>query len=233
MNKKLNIREILKRYKVKDLYSPVCGECVFDPSSPGEVIRVKPKKFFGCFDFYADGRYLRAGDICLLFPSRDLYAKHPLDAEKAWKEWIDENTKHAIKTWEDMCNNPVTSPTDIGFVNDFEKLIADYGQNEAVSVKSTLAHFKIRLLIAEAYGGNPTTDDKLKGVYWFIALRRTEIGTKPTGYGDADPIDVYHSMYAERASECIDPIAFHAKEQAKEFISHESNRQLIRDFYMV
>lgn len=231
MNNKLNILESLKGHENHKCYSPLCGECELYISFVNSSNLFKSENGKNIL-FFNDGR-CKDGGVCLLFPSRELYEKYPLDAAKAWEEWVDENTGHVIKTWEDMCNSPVTSPTDIGFVNDFEKLIEDYGQSETASVKSALAHLKIRLLIAEAYGGNPTTDDKLKGVYWFIALRRTEIGTKPNGCGDVDPIDVYYSMYAERASECIDPIAFHSEEQAENFISHESNRQLIRDFYMV
>lgn len=216
MSNKLNIREILKGHKNHKCYSPLCGECELHTSfiDASNLFKSENGKRILFFD---DGR-CNAGGVCLLFPSRELYEKYPLDAAKAWEEWIDENTEHAIKTWEDMCNDPDTSTTDIGFVNDFDDLIADYGQSETASAKSALALLKIRLLIDEAYGGNPCADDKLKGAFFFI---------------DIDRFVENYLLYVERAADCIDPIAFHTKEQAEEFISHESNRQLIRDFYMV
>ena len=124
-----------------------------------------------------------------------------------------------IKTWDDLCNHPDTSPTDIGFFNDFEKLIEDYGQSETASAKSALAFLKIRLLIAEAYGGNPTFDEKNDWDFEHFGMKFTD---------DGEPW-----VCSSIADEQVKDIAFYTDDQAEEFMSHESNVQLVKDFYMV
>lgn len=122
-----------------------------------------------------------------------------------------------IKTWDDLCNHPDTSPTDIGFVNDFDKLTEDYGTHETRHAKSALAFLKIRLLIEEAYGWNPSFEEKNDWNIWKFGIKFNEEG----------------EPWVCETDEWIQGIAFYTEAQANDFLSHESNVQLVKDYFMV
>ncbi|MDE6008731.1 MAG: hypothetical protein K2G90_05940, partial [Muribaculaceae bacterium] len=83
--KELDLRQLLKDCKNETFYSLIEGEAKFKQI---EDIEVK----CGCFKYHFSG-YLSGRSLdgaCLLYPSRALYEKYPLDAKKAWGEWASE-----------------------------------------------------------------------------------------------------------------------------------------------
>lgn len=216
MNNKLNIREILKGHKNHKCYSPLCGECWLCSSVTDKTNLFKSDNGSDILVF--NNGKCNSGGVCLLFPSRELYEKYPLDAAKAWEEWVDENAKNAVKTWEDIEADPENYGGTCNCIADIESermFSIAFGNT---LTKSAIALLKIRKLIDVAYGGNPKFDDKLDQCkeFWFISFREES-----------------HELFVQKGYGCIDQVAFHTEEQAEDFISHPSNRCLIRDFYMV
>lgn len=77
-----NVAEILKNCrKGTTLYSPLCGECIFDAIFES-IIHVKSKEGDQSYAFYSDGRFTPKGEI-MLFPSSDQrdWSKFKLDPE--------------------------------------------------------------------------------------------------------------------------------------------------------
>lgn len=219
MNNKLNIREIIECHNKESLYSPMCGECKAHlfVRAPGVVVTSKVNQVL--YTFCENGCFI-GGCQPMLWPSRKLYEEYPLDAELAWEEWLEDNAKRVVKTWEDIGDDPEN-------FNGASSCISNIESNVLFSIvfgkeltKSAIALLKIRKLIDVAYGGNPTFDEKVDPTkeFWFISCHSDR-----------------HEFYVQKGGvcTCTDTITFYTKEQAEDFISHESNRQLIRDFYMV
>lgn len=221
----MGLKKILKEYlgnKVgMTLYTPICGDVTLISVRNDRII-VGSQEDGESLPFTHSGEYVFGGRRhCSLFPSKELFQRYPLEPDEAWDEWERELNSDIseIKTWDDMCNHPNTSPTDIGFVNDFEKLIEDYDQSETDSAKSALALLKIRLLISEAYGGNLSTEE-------WKDYNRNKFKVE-YDYAFRNPYIVCSS------GDFFNPISFKSIEAAEEFLSYGSNLELVKDFYMV
>ena len=87
--KELNLCEILKGYEGDIFYSPAYGDVALN------FITDTVLGFSAEFSTDEKGRIRFNKEIhspeCMLYPSRDLYLKYPLDAKKAWGEWIEAN----------------------------------------------------------------------------------------------------------------------------------------------
>lgn len=101
--KELNLCELLKDCVYENFYSPICGKCEykesFEDSETMLFEAVKEEEHGGhqSLIFDAEGRNNEHG-ICLLFPSKDLYEKYPLDAYSAWMEWAESRkSKYNVK----------------------------------------------------------------------------------------------------------------------------------------
>lgn len=93
--KELNLCEILdgKDGKGLKIYSCISGEdelseVIPEESNPG----VLPFIRVGEFVYHPNGTLFDGeGGTCLLYPSRESYLKYPLDAKKAWQEFVEAN----------------------------------------------------------------------------------------------------------------------------------------------
>lgn len=82
--KELNLLKLLKGCEGEKIYSLILGECTVEELEDGIVVRDRTNH---TTDFYIDGTLFCYEECCLLFPSRVLYEKYPLDAYTAWMEW--------------------------------------------------------------------------------------------------------------------------------------------------
>lgn len=212
MSKEFNLCEILRDRKGMKLFSTVGGECVFQFVSK-DLTHPLVVSSPGDFDepFMSDGRSYKSGEI-VLFPSREFYLKYPLDAPRAWGEWL-ESQKSAVKTWQDL--------EVFGIPEHLAAITTQYDQLQRdvpTVIRSAVALLKIQYLIDAGYGGNVTNDEWEKNcvkcsIYYNHKNRELTV----------NPWSVHQQT----------TFSFHSKEQAEEFISHESNRQLLKDYYMV
>lgn len=85
--------------------------------------------------------------------------------------------------------------------------------------KSALAFLKIHLIISKEYGGVPTLEE-----YSALGLSKSFYTIIPNILTGKMVVDVSPSIL---------PVTFHTKEQAKEFIEHPENIQLLKDYYMI
>lgn len=97
----LNLRGMLEGHEGDTFYSPAWGENIVITPHPEDGFRITPKDLHGrtkgYLDIGLDGKADKDGCV-LLFPSRALYEKHPLDAKRAWAEWQEgQNRKTFIK----------------------------------------------------------------------------------------------------------------------------------------
>lgn len=85
-DKELNLCEILKGHEGLQIFSLIEGEVAIRYISlnrDGTSIQLG-------YYYRANGTFSGGdGTLCLLYPSRKAYLKYPLDARKAWQEWID------------------------------------------------------------------------------------------------------------------------------------------------
>lgn len=164
-------------------------------------------------NLYKDGRYDIHGE-CMLFPSKD---------QRDWNKWLKEPKPEAPKIWSDYI---------IANRDNFDKGICDYcvdvsGTNNngwtrrnTPIEKSALALLKIHLLIEVGYGGNINKEewDNQKTKYLICPFHHT------TYYFDI----ITTQFYPDKSH-----IAFHTEEQAKDFLKHSENIQLLKDYFMI
>ncbi|MDE6246659.1 MAG: hypothetical protein K2M41_02300 [Muribaculaceae bacterium] len=77
--KELNLCELLKGYEGISIYSPTFGERIVRNILPDRLCD-------STFICYKNGRIWEGGEV-IIYPSRALYEKYPLDAYLAWMEW--------------------------------------------------------------------------------------------------------------------------------------------------
>ncbi|MBD5173824.1 MAG: hypothetical protein HDT08_04215 [Bacteroidales bacterium] len=100
--KELNLCELLKGCEGDWFYVVPCGEMELKGT---RGIGLKPLHFsrdtINCLT-KADGRAYEDG-CCIIYPSRTLYEKYPLDPAKAWDEWVSERMP---KRWRAKSSSP-------------------------------------------------------------------------------------------------------------------------------
>lgn len=208
MKEEFNLCEILKGHEGMKMFSTMIGECIFvGIDEDDKEMPIEVRRNVTSSEWYnKDGRWYKGGEIAL-YPSRELYLKYPLDAPRAWMEWQAEGGLR-IKTWEDLVDAdraiPVTVTTDYYYQTKIER--------------SALALVKIHQVIDAGYGGTSALNDIQRGEFVFGIC-----------YDYCDK--KFHVGGFDRAVTL--PFMFHTDEQAKEFLSHESNRKLLEDFFMV
>lgn len=86
----LDLTFLLKGYKGIKFFSTLFGDTEIIEVYPNDCIDVCP---YGCHDevatIFINGNFGKDGQ-CVLYPSRALYEKYPLDGFKAWAEWAQE-----------------------------------------------------------------------------------------------------------------------------------------------
>lgn len=207
MNTELNLCEILKGHEGEIFYSPICGNIILDKITKDNIILYSINKMFK-FTFNKNGTYYSFGEI-MIFPYKDQYD---------WNKWIKEQKQKQVpKTW-----NELQDRLGIQFMFTDCK---EHNRGENMNIhpnkpieKSALALLKIHQLIEVGYGGNITKEEFKNNEYKFIISVDISIN-------ELNIISICHNT--------PNPIAFHTREQAKEFISKPENIELLKDYFMI
>lgn len=94
--KELDLCELLKDCEGEEFYCPIWGGTVICEIAKAGY-RIEPKdKMRGYLNIGFDGKADEDGEV-ILFPSRALFEKYPLDAKAAWMEWKQKKEKEFNK----------------------------------------------------------------------------------------------------------------------------------------
>ena len=102
-NNRLNIVEILTEYEIEYVYSPLWGNCGIKEIVPGSIFPILAS-FPGApvFALRSDGSPDNTVEPrCMLYPSEDLFQKHPTDPAGAWAEWVKAQKEKPWRAGED------------------------------------------------------------------------------------------------------------------------------------
>lgn len=134
--------------------------------------------------------------------------------------------KPKIKTWEDVVKYHIIEIDNIGSdVFDNYVLTRSSAKCSDIILKKLEATYRIYKLIELGYGGM-VTDEEWKDNYlikYFIIIEINKGKNK-----NMEP-----SIQCDYATDEKRFIAFHTKQQVEEFMSYESNRKLIEQYYMI
>lgn len=149
--KELNLCELLAYQGLSEVYSPIYGEVKVTDIACDCLVITPIQSSDNNIELFPDGRFSKNGD-CLLFPSRALYEKYPLDAKKAWDEWASERKpkrwypQHGEEFWYiDLSLRPEMTHSHIpyskweGELNCFQT--EELCQQAAQAVRETLENF--------------------------------------------------------------------------------------------
>ena len=97
--KEPNLCELLKGCEGERFYSPVYGDVVIDFNKDNDNIEIWSMKKDAYLPIASNGHHADNPfkGFCILYPSRALYEKYPLDAYSAWMEW--KETKKSKSTF--------------------------------------------------------------------------------------------------------------------------------------
>lgn len=102
-NNRLNLVEILTEYEIECVYSPLWGNCGIKEIVPGSdypILVSFPRGpvlalgIDGGLDNTVDSRHV-------LYPSEELFQKHPADPAGAWAEWVKAQKEKPWRAGED------------------------------------------------------------------------------------------------------------------------------------
>lgn len=214
MNENINLCEILKGHEGETFYIYSQGDCtlmsVNDIEIEGYPIKVKAKFFneysydISEYSLKADGTVGDTDDL-ILFPSKN---------QRDWDKWIKEQKHKIPKTWSELeeVRKCKVAGVIIAKTSEHEWFTGTYC--ESPTEKSALAFLKISQLIEVGYGGNVTNEEwKLNTIKYIIDCNK-------------------NNFYITLCNNVIHHIAFHTKEQAKEFLQYSENVQLLKDYFM-
>lgn len=120
-----------------------------------------------------------------------------------------------IKTWEDVEDNYVEYQKYVAVSNDIEEGIINIEDKLRLKL---LATYRISKLIELGYGGVVNEEEwKDKDIKKWCIVPCNSIN------------DIQRVAFYSRSAKKF--IAFHTEQQAKEFMSHESNRKLVEMYY--
>lgn len=117
-NKELNLCEFLKGYEGEKVYTLVYGPAYFDTINSISKIIIT---FIdgGIVSLTSSGKVLENCGTTILFPSKELYEKYPLDPYSAWVEWKEKKEKK--KRWRAVIDSyfyMVTAGGEVGCMKD-------------------------------------------------------------------------------------------------------------------
>ena len=88
----INLIGILKKEIGNTFYSPNCGEIIIDKVT-SNYIHTHLKKYKNEVKiFHFDGIEYKTDGRPAIFPSENLYKKYPTNHNKAWLDWLDNNS---------------------------------------------------------------------------------------------------------------------------------------------
>lgn len=133
-------------------------------------------------------------------------AVFPSKNQRDWNKWLEEQ---GPKIWDDI------KECTVEILHAIDALDSNGPVNPIV--KSAKALLKIRQLIEVGYGGNVTDKEwRSKDAYYYTIVSNTK------GCLKVEDIQFNRSL-----------IAFHTVDQAREFLSHPENVELLKDYFMV
>lgn len=205
MNENINLCEILKGHEGEIFYSPVIGYVTLQ--NINTLLNNYPLWFVDNknrnISFTYDGRYFVNCDNTECII-------FPSKDQRDWNKWIEEQKSKVPKTWSDI-KEEKRFQGNACIVANKEALI------ETPIIKSANAFLKIYQLIEIGYGGN-VTNEEWNGINSYVSIQY---------YTNKHDIDICLNTYNKTN------IAFHTKEQAKEFLSYPENVQLLKDYFMI
>lgn len=204
MNENINLCEILKGHEGETFYCVTVGEVELIGVDDNNPFPIKIRST-NVPDYTC--YLISSGKACEL-GERIFF---PSKDQRDWNKWDKENNHRVPKTWSEYINqfNIDSEPT-LWFDNDM---------NWDVIGNSCSALFKIHQLIEVGYGGNVTNEE-----WKDRSITKWRIGFD---YDGETMIDYCVSPIA------YTPIAFHTKEQAKEFLKYSENIDLLNDYFMI
>lgn len=196
----------LENYVGQQIYHVMFGNVTIKKvSDKGIVVADSTGKKY---NLRTDGKYVEGGDVVI----------YPSSTQRDWCKWWLENVKPNIthKTWSEFAEELVVVPVLGQYDREIDQTHFTLDETELNSVdKSAMAFLKILSLIDHSYGGIVTTAE------WnnmdenaFYTIVRDRFNTEL------------------RVAKCASrqPIAFHTRVQAKEFISHSENVSLFMTY---
>lgn len=209
---KQTLAEMLKGHEGEEFYSPLFG---------GNVTLEEVSKFdegitimygLSTLTLTSHGQFHVDGEL-VVFPSQEC---------RDWDQWYEEQNKDTHGTWESLCKEEDSPTNEIGFVHELEYAMGAYSMQDSKAAKAAVATLKIQMLISYYYGGYP--EDVRK--YGYFKAKDVFI-IKYSSYKTAPMV-----AYKASASTAVDALAFTSLEQAESFLAKESNRQLVKDYYL-
>ena len=214
--KELNLCELLKGHEGETFYSTAYGEVIYKGIEilSGEptialIEQAEPKVTISR-SIFSNGKLSHNGEY-IFFPSKD---------QRNWEEWNKENNHKTPKTWSEFVKDNVGK---LGALCDYGKADCSFTENNTPIEKSALALLKIHQLIKVGYGGN-VSYERYSELQYDNVYKIAPIGCKKHV--------LFHVVEVEGESD-MNHIMFHTKEQAKEFLSHPENVQLLCDYFLI
>lgn len=204
----MNLSEILRGHNGLKLYCALNGDTV----TYIETVRLSEDNTKNNRIFFAGTEYedhIANSDGSLCEGGECMF--FPSKDDRDWESWF---ARHNSATWKDYCiNNQLISPDDGPYLY-WDCGIVDDNEAEACE-----ALYKILTLIKECYGGLVTKEEWASDCPKFvISPYHNELKT----YFDFSMTTGDNSL-----------IAFHTEEQAKKFLIHEKNVELLKTYFMI
>ena len=207
MNKNINLCEILKGHEGETFYSPIFGNLTLF------AINFQILEFTSIENdtvaIESSGKFYNKADEICVFPSKD---------QRDWNKWIEGQKPKVPKTWSELYNNDDCT---IYNLSKIDRVGCDVEIDGTPIEKSALALLKIHKLIEVGYGGNITKEEWKNN----ITIKFTIVLVYNTTNNKFE--------FIIHETTCINIIAFHTKEQAKEFLSKPENVELLKDYFMI
>ena len=203
----LNLCEILKGHEGETFYSPCFGKIGLMEIHKGGVLDfyIFHSSKNNVITIYDNGKFHPYADELCVFPSKD---------QRDWNKWVEKQNDKTPETWSELIETDGYGVWSQVHLNKDSRL----DRADTLIEKSALALLKIHKLIEAGYGGNITNEE------WNnIGLKKYII----TPLGISFVVD--EKMYPSEKSH----IAFHTQEQARAFLKHQENIQLLNDYYMI
>lgn len=217
--KELDLCEILKGYEGELIYSLVYGDMVVEAVTDTGVRAYMDDEDKYSELFKSNGKLISTAE-CILYPSRDLYLKYPLDAKAAWEEWQEEQKPKTPKTWNKLREKYLGIVYNLNIIDEAGRYMGIKGTPLEMSAVALL---RIHQLIEVGYGGN-VTYERCASINYDNVFKIAPCGLRNNLTFDVDEVEGESEM---------NHVMFHTKEQAEEFLSYPENVQLLKDYFMI
>ena len=96
--KELNLYALLDEHEGETFYSPIYGEAIIQFDKESGLMEVWPISKDAYLPAASNGHHADNPEkgCCIIFPSRALYEQYPLEPQKAWMKWQEEQTQYKL-----------------------------------------------------------------------------------------------------------------------------------------